>query len=190
MVDTLGASKPVIHIAQTNTIRSGSSAALNRSARPCSFIRLRCGRMSRPWRSRWAISFCDCETTTAMSVPLRPAPRLGTATSIPSGRQLLTGSPRARPGAQGRWNQPQRDGGAAASRDPRSCAHHQGHPRIAAPALLYGRRGRRHRPGARSAHRQLRAHDPASGVQGRGALGSARSQPGRRRRPAAGRPEG
>ncbi|MGH9182231.1 MAG: hypothetical protein ACRDZ9_00125 [Acidimicrobiales bacterium] len=46
-------------MAQTNTIRSGSSAALNRSARFSSFILLRCGRMSRPRRSSWAISFWD-----------------------------------------------------------------------------------------------------------------------------------
>lgn len=113
-----------------------------------------------------------------------------TATSIPPGCRLPTGRRRASPGPQGRGNQPQRDGEAVARRAPRGGPHHQGHARLAAPAILYGRRRRGCRPGSRSAHRQLRAHDPPPGVQGCGALGSARSQPGRRRRPAPGRPEG
>ena len=54
-VEQLGASKPVSHMAQTKTSRSGSSVSLNFSSSPgCdSFMRLRCGSMSRP-------SVCIC----------------------------------------------------------------------------------------------------------------------------------
>ena len=65
-----GTSKPVIHMAQTNTMRSGSSGFLNLLSRSSFTIRLRCVAMSRPFFFNSSISFCDGETTTAMSRPL------------------------------------------------------------------------------------------------------------------------
>ncbi|MCM8596106.1 hypothetical protein, partial [Accumulibacter sp.] len=69
-MEQLGASKPVSHMAQTNTSRSGSVVSLNFSSRPgwLSFMRLRCGSMSRPSCFICSISFCPGETITAMSV--------------------------------------------------------------------------------------------------------------------------
>ena len=58
----------MIHIAQTKTKRSGSSAALNFSSKSSFTKRLRCGSMSRPRLAIRAISFCEGLTTTAMSV--------------------------------------------------------------------------------------------------------------------------
>ena len=76
-VEQLGASKPVSHIAQTNTRRSGSSVSLNRSSSGGweSFMRWRCGAMSRPSACICAISFCAGDTITAMSVPVSSASR-------------------------------------------------------------------------------------------------------------------
>ena len=47
----------VVHIAHTNTIRSGSSGSLNLPSRSCSTMRRRCTRMSRPLRAISRISF-------------------------------------------------------------------------------------------------------------------------------------
>ena len=49
-VEQVGTSKPVIHIAQTNTSRSGSSGSLNFSSRSSLSIRLRCGTDVEPLR--------------------------------------------------------------------------------------------------------------------------------------------
>jgi hypothetical protein len=50
-------------------MRSGSSGSLNRPSRSSSTIRLRTGLMSISRSAISATSFCDCEITTAMSVP-------------------------------------------------------------------------------------------------------------------------
>jgi hypothetical protein len=68
MVEHDGTSKPVIHIAQTKTIRSGSSGFLNFVSKSSFTIRLRCVAMSSPFFWNSSISFGDFDTTTAMSV--------------------------------------------------------------------------------------------------------------------------
>ena len=61
-------SKPVSHMAQTNTMRRGFSRSLYSlsSSRVSNF--LRCGMMSLPHFWKYWISFCSCEMTTAISV--------------------------------------------------------------------------------------------------------------------------
>ena len=68
MVEQVGTSKPVIHMAQTNTRRRLSVSFLNFSARSSFSSRCRCGTMSRPFFARSSTSFWPCDTTTAMSV--------------------------------------------------------------------------------------------------------------------------
>lgn len=53
---------------QTKAMRSWSFGSLNLSSSFSSTMRLRWGLMSRPRPDISAISFCDCEITTAMSV--------------------------------------------------------------------------------------------------------------------------
>ena len=72
-VEQLGASKPVSHMAQTKTIRSGSLVSLNLSSSPGSesFIRRRCGSISNPSFRISEISFCPGDTIRAISVSFR-----------------------------------------------------------------------------------------------------------------------
>ena len=48
-MERLGTSKPVIHMAQTKTMRSGSSGSLNFVSRSSVTMRRRCGAMSSPF---------------------------------------------------------------------------------------------------------------------------------------------
>ena len=122
--------------------------------------------------------------------PLRAAAPLRPSCAVTIRPGLLERRPRPGDRAPGRRADARRDRRAAARRVRRVRPHHEGHVGVAAPAE------RRRRPaggdpgGSRSAHRELRPHDPAPCLQGRGAVGPAGSQPGRRRRPAAGRTEG
>ena len=86
MVDTLGASNPTIHMAQTNTSRSGLVGSLNSSSRASAFIRARWGLMSRPLSARVLISFWPWLTTTAMSVVSISSMRLASQGRSSSGR--------------------------------------------------------------------------------------------------------
>ena len=72
---TLGASKPVSHIAQTNTSFSGSPGSLNFSSSFSRTMRSRCGTMSRPLAAISSISFWPGDTITAMSTPSIAASR-------------------------------------------------------------------------------------------------------------------
>jgi hypothetical protein len=66
MVEQLGTSKPVIHMAHTNTNRNGSSGSLNFVSQSSFTIRCRCGVMSKPLALKSATSFCACDNTTAV----------------------------------------------------------------------------------------------------------------------------
>src|SRR6185437_4089179 len=102
-------------MAQTKTMRNGSLASLNLSSRFSVSMRRRWVRISSPFSRNSLISFCDCETTTAMSVSsmkailrsisarsaslsgaLRPL-RIGDGGGIEPGAQIGEGGQPARP---------------------------------------------------------------------------------------------